>query len=267
MNDIILEIGKKYIIRSYNSYFNNNSQLYIDKIDNDDLLDKYTLKINYKYSQPLINTDIIDLNVLKHIPGIKVKIIESRISLYQPLFSIDKNNTDIYTVPEGLNKGERSLVDDLCNYLGQCKLKSKYTFYLLRNGIKGKGVGIFVNNAWIYPDFILWMINEANNECKVIFLEPHGLSHSNFKEDPKINLYNYLKNQNIKELNNNSKYKQLSLDSFVISVTSYNYLKDINNDLETRELLANEKHIVFSKIDEEHNNYGYVEEIFSLITN
>ena len=186
-----------------------------------------------------------------------------------PLLSTNQNNTIIYTVPEGLNEGEKNLVYDLGNYLDKSGLKSNYSFYLLRNGIKGKGIGIFVNNSWIYPDFILWMIDKNNSVCRVIFLEPHGLSHTNFKEDPKLNLYSYLKSLDIDKLTTvqNIKYKQLSLDSFVISVTPYNYLKSINEELERKEYLSSEKHIVFTKIDKEQHNYDYVKEIFDLITN
>ncbi len=261
MTDIILEISKKYITKSYSNYASKNSNTYIENIKDEDLLNEYIVKIKDNYAKT-INLDNVDINILRNIP--EIKIIESKISLYKPLFSFDKNHDFINTVPEGLNEGEKNLVNDLCNYLEYNNLKYNYSFYLLRNGIKGKGVGIFVNNSWIYPDFILWMVNE--NTCKVIFLEPHGLSHADFNEDPKLNLYNYLKSLDINKLNKNNKYKQLTLDSFVISVTSYNYLKKINPNLENKELLKN-KHILFNKLDDENYNHNYINEMFELIKN
>lgn len=265
MNDIILEISKKYVVKSYNNYVNNKAKLCIDNITENDLLNEYIIKINDDF--PRSNLDYIDIEMLNNIPGIKV--IESKISLYMPLLSTNQNNMIIYTVPEGLNEGEKNLVYDLGNYLDKSGLKSNYSFYLLRNGIKGKGIGIFVNNSWIYPDFILWMIDTNNSVCRVIFLEPHGLTYANFKEDPKLNLYSYLKSLDINKLTNvqNTKYKQLLLDSFVISVTSYNNLKDRNEELQRKDYLSSEKHIVFAKTDNDQYNYDYVKEIFDLITN
>jgi hypothetical protein len=268
VNDIIFEISKNYIIKSYNNQFNNDLELKIENLKDNEILDNYKvyIKDNVAKNFNLINKDYLDyinFNILKNIPGIKIINVDR--SLYKPLFSISKNNS-VKIIPEGLNDGEQNLINDLCNYLDDSDLNQKYSFYLLRNGIKGKGIGLFVNDSWIYPDFILWLINE--NECKVIFLEPHGLGHANLDEDPKINLYNYFKNLTLKNLIKvNQNYKQLSLDSFVISVTSYDYLKNLNSNIKNMNLndLAKEKHILFQKKDNDNYNYDYIKEMFNLI--
>ena len=191
--------------------------------------------------------------------------MNSKISLYKPLFIISKNEI-VKTVPEGLNDGEKNLINDLCNYIsGNYDLLNNYSFYLLRNGIKGKGIGFFVNGQWIYPDFILWAINSS--ECKITFLEPHGLYHADLDEDPKLNLYNYLKRLDLNSLKKNINYNQLTLDSFVISVTEYKYLISSKSEIKNIHLdeLASDKHILFQKIDDDNYNHNYINDMFNLI--
>jgi hypothetical protein len=268
ISNIIEELSKKFIKQNYNKYYSENIEMKLENIGENDILNEYNVYIKESLAKTIdINNEnsiiLKNYKILEKIGGIRT--VNSKISLYKPLFIISKNEV-VKTVPEGLNDGENNLINDLCNYIsGNYDLLNNYSFYLLRNGIKGKGIGFFVNGQWIYPDFILWAINSS--ECKITFLEPHGLYHADLDEDPKLNLYNYLKRLDLNSLKKNINYNQLTLDSFVISVTEYKYLTSSKPEIKNIHLdeLASDKHILFQKIDDDNYNHNYINDMFNLI--
>jgi len=172
--------------------------------------------------------------------------------LYQPLL-IQKGNK-IKSAPPGLNDSERRFVQDLIEFCRSkpSELKGKELF-LLRNLSRGKGIGFFENSRF-YPDFILWI--KQGNSQRLVFIEPHGMLHEDHPSvNPKINLNKKLQAQAVDALKR-SKIKNVTLDSFVISITPYDELRTKICDESgpwSREKFA-ESHILFFN-DTEQKSY------------
>ncbi|HEV2149803.1 MAG TPA: hypothetical protein VGR37_20555 [Longimicrobiaceae bacterium] len=49
------------------------------------------------------------------------------------------------------------------------------TLYLLRNPAH-RGVGFFQRSSF-FPDFIVWLHDEATGHTRILFVEPHGMHH------------------------------------------------------------------------------------------
>lgn len=141
--------------------------------------------------------------------------------LYQPLMYL---NGDLYKTDDGptitikpvaLIDSEKNFINTLMTYLKTqpAEMEGK-ELYLLRNQSK-KGLGI--ND--IYPDFILWIIDGAHQY--VNFIEPHGLEHNQRYDTPKVKLYQYI----MDEVQPRIADKDMTLNSFVISPTSYHAIK------------------------------------------
>jgi len=73
-----------------------------------------------------------------------------------------------------LNKGETDFITHLRSYLLSKteQLKNKEIF-ILRNLSKGKGIGFFIETASFYPDFILWIKQEKQQD--IVFVDPKGI--------------------------------------------------------------------------------------------
>ena len=138
--------------------------------------------------------------------------------IYDPDSGSFTEMSDIKSVPIGLNEGETRFVADLRRYLLQeeTELLGTRKIYLLRNQSRGKGVGFFDVNKF-YPDFILWILD--NDKQKIVFIDPKGLRNlrPNDFSNPKIQLFDYLRNEIEPGLNN----PKISLNSYIVSVTSY----------------------------------------------
>ena len=162
--------------------------------------------------------------------------------LYQPLLVAKggKINSD----PPGLKPSERRFVEDLRLYVGHdaiAPLASKEIF-LLRNLSRGKGVGFFDSEGF-FPDFILWIKEEG--KLRIVFIEPHGMKmEKSYWADDKARLH-----ERLRELaatwTNKAKKKDVVLDSFIISATPYDELREYYGDGQwSRESFA-ERHILF----------------------
>ena len=136
--------------------------------------------------------------------------------LYQPLVASD--NQDLRIQPAGLNKGEEKFVESLRSYILRCASSfSGKEIYLLRNLTRGKGVGFFEAGNF-YPDFILWLID--GDKQTIAFIDPKGLMRLS-PSDPKLNFHS-----TIKEIEEQMGDSNVQLNSFIISVSSYNDIKD-----------------------------------------
>ena len=134
--------------------------------------------------------------------------------LYKPLIAL--GNRDLRVQPAGLNKGERTFVENLSSYLWEKDLGDK-ELYLLRNQTRGKGVGFFEANSY-YPDFILWLVE--GNMQRIAFIDPKGLMMLTDSND-RLNFHS-----TIKGIEDEMADKDVKLYSFIISKNKYNEIKE-----------------------------------------
>lgn len=139
--------------------------------------------------------------------------------LYQPLL-VDSENFMI--TPKGiLEKGEEDFIKNLRYFIDKKPdiLKNK-EIYLLRN-LPKIGIGFF-ENYYFYPDFILWILE--GDKQNIIFVDPKGLVFiQEGLENRKLRLNKDIKN--IEETLVGETGKQITLDSFIISVSAYQTVK------------------------------------------
>lgn len=161
--------------------------------------------------------------------------------LYYPLLSPQKD-TVLPLKMRPLAMGEPSeiqFVKDLMAFyesaVGKQKL-SGYSLYLLRNADnRAKGLG-FALAGNFYPDFLLWLVDDKTGKQWLSFIDPKGIRNLNIT-DPKFGLY-----KEIKQIENEFRDKQISLNSFILSVTAFSDLLNITgtvtkSDLEDRHVL------------------------------
>ena len=227
LEEIVKNILRKYLTSYYNKIRNNwmrdNMSLEALKSTHKNFQD-YLITIDE--SQPLIISELENLlrnNIDDFRKGknqgnyLKNAYFENH--LYQPLL-ID---SDYFTIsPKGLiEKGEYDFIDNLNKFISKKPdlLKDKQIF-LLRN-LPKIGVGFF-EEYYFYPDFILWIIEKTKQH--IVFIDPKGLVFmQKGLQEPKIKL-----NKDIKDIQDiliKKTNKQITLDSFIISVSEYNTIK------------------------------------------
>lgn len=136
--------------------------------------------------------------------------------LYKPLVHIKKDwREELKVMPVALNEGEKEFVEHLKKfYEGNKDFFQTRELYLLRNLGRGHGVGFFQANNF-YPDFILWIVDGINQH--IAFVDPKGLR---MIDDgfcnPKIRFY-----REIKDIERQIGDVSVTLDSFIVSVTSH----------------------------------------------
>jgi type III restriction/modification enzyme restriction subunit len=176
--------------------------------------------------------------------------------LYQPL--LIERGDKLKTEPQGLQPSEQQFVKDIREYVGReasGKLATKEIF-LLRNLSRGKGIGFFENEGF-YPDFILW-IKEGKKQ-RIIFIEPHGMrQEKTYWTSDKTRLHERLQIL-AEEWGTKVKIKTIELDSFIISATNYDELREYYGDGNWNKQQFADKHILFF---ERINGYDYIEKLF-----
>lgn len=110
----------------------------------------------------------------------------------------------------------------------------KRSLYLLRNAdTKSKGLG-FALAGNFYPDFLLWLVDDATGEQWLNFIDPKGLRQMNLN-DPKLGLY-----KEVKVLQGKLGDPNLTLNAFIVSATQFASLLNVSceqADLEERNVL------------------------------
>jgi len=157
--------------------------------------------------------------------------------LYYPLFAIEgavplKMRPLAFDAPS-----EVQFVRDLEAFyqspLGQ-KVIGKRSLYLLRNAdTKAKGLG-FALAGNFYPDFLLWLVDDATGEQWLNFIDPKGLRQMSLN-DPKLGLY-----KEVKVLQKKLADPKLTLNAFIVSGTPFASLLNVSckqADLEERNVL------------------------------
>jgi hypothetical protein len=90
----------------------------------------------------------------------------------------------------------------------------KRSLYLLRNAdTKAKGLG-FALAGNFYPDFLLWLVDDATGEQCLNFIDPKGIRQMNLT-DPKLGLY-----KEVKVLQEKLGDPKLTLNAFILSGTA-----------------------------------------------
>ena len=174
--------------------------------------------------------------------------------LYQPLL-LESQALNIS--PPGLKESERTFVEDLKNYWNENTegYKDGAELFLLRNQGRGAGVGFFEESRF-YPDFILWI--KTGDSQRIVFVEPHGMVHAKaYAHDDKARLHEKLP-ELARAISQRLGTSNVTLDSFIVSATSYDDLHERYDDGSwDRERFAS-KHILFP---ERNSAYDYVAEI------
>lgn len=139
--------------------------------------------------------------------------------LYQPL--LVEKGSEIKSTPAGLKESEVKFVKSLRNYCTEHPREHRKLF-LLRNLSRGKGIGFF-KTAGFYPDFILWV--KDGDRQRIVFIEPHGMRNDDPPEsNEKIRLYEDLRTLSA-EISKRSGVENVSLDSYIVSATSFEELR------------------------------------------
>ena len=104
-------------------------------------------------------------------------------SLFNPLFHVKTDLSDVKIVPSALVESEWAFIDNFGKYIDK---NPKYfegkEVYLIRNASR-KGVGFFEDEGF-YPDFIMWYFDGEKEY--IVFVEPHGMRHENLEDSHKI---------------------------------------------------------------------------------
>lgn len=133
--------------------------------------------------------------------------------LYKPLIHIDGD--ELKVMPVALNHGEKNFVQHLkIFYENNQDFFKTHKLYLLRNLGRGHGVGFFQAYNF-YPDFILWIFDGLNQH--IAFIDPKGIRmiEDGFN-NKKINFF-----RGVKEIEHQIASTDVTLDSFIVSVTPY----------------------------------------------
>ena len=174
--------------------------------------------------------------------------------LYQPLLIEAEGVT---SSPQGLRESEFKFVSDLKDYCENAPADdmSGTELYLLRNLSRGKGVGFF-DNIGFYPDFILWVKSEEAQ--RIVFIEPHGMLYAKaYAKDDKAQLHERLPELS-RKIANRSGNPKVQLDSYIISATKFQDLKDYYDNGKWTEDDFAAKYILFQ---EPEIGYSYIEKI------
>lgn len=164
--------------------------------------------------------------------------------LYYPLFStVDGTSLNNGAVPLKMRPlafdapSEVQFVRDLDAFykspLG-LQVIGKRSLYLLRNAdTKAKGLG-FALAGNFYPDFLLWLVDDATGEQWLNFIDPKGLRQMNLS-DPKLGLY-----KEVKVIQEKLGDPKLTLNAFIVSATQFTSLLNVTckqTELEDRNVL------------------------------
>jgi hypothetical protein len=284
LEEIALLIIKKYIEKFYEKkgkeFQRNNLKYEIAENKKEQLLLPFRVKEkDYKYIVQ-IKKDEKELirnikklttnseNLYKEETGELPSIYIDR-HLFLPILIKDKSKEIDKIIPEGLEDSEVKFINGLNTYLKENEEKLKhFEIYLLRNFSKS-GVGFQLEWFQFYPDFIMWIkTHNSQNDQTIVFIEPHGLEHTDIDRDEKIQFASSTDPQvitikkigdKINENENENEKKKVRLEYFLLSATKYEDLKKGNNEFPSQQELE-DKNILF--IEDDHN---WTEKMFDKI--
>ena len=161
-------------------------------------------------------------------------------SLYLPLLIKPKSEEKgiKYISPAGLVESEVKFIKGIREYLKKNN-NIGFEVYLLRNH-PFSGVGFQLKWSQFYPDFIMWLKDKQKQI--IVFIEPHGLKLSGGLDNEEVNFAKKIKEIEEK-LNCND--KNIVLEYFLLSATSYYELVKGQSEPKSKEELEKEKHLLF----------------------
>jgi len=232
-----LQEAVQFILRNYVDKFyrvqkerwDTNQMVYKVLDANDPNFQDYTLKIPRSDRELIraVQRLIEDADRLYNQESQELPRIHFDRHLYQPL--LVERGTGLKSIPPGLKESERKFVEDLRTYCREEMDKSLATkeVFLLRNLTRGKGIGFFEKRGF-YPDFILW-IKDSESQ-RIVFIEPHGMLHAQaYQHDDKARLHEYLPVL-VEQMRARGELENVTLNSFIISVTPFNELRQKYDD-------------------------------------
>ncbi|MBV2149225.1 hypothetical protein KRZ98_13185 [Sphingobium sp. AS12] len=111
------------------------------------------------------------------------------------------------------------------------------SLYLLRNAdTQAKGLG-FARAGNFYPDFLLWLVDDASGKQWLSFIDPKGIRNLDLS-DPKLGLFSEIKQREL-ELGD----ADLTLNAFILSFTPYRDL--LNVGISASEAELEDRHVLF----------------------
>ena len=256
LEDVVLLILKKYLDRFYVS---SRKKWEDDNREATPLVKEGGNFVPYTISVKKGNAELIERiqNLVKQMKK-KFKEDESANGLkfihfdrhfYQPLLRLKKSDhikVDPTALDEGGGEGEGKFIDDLKAYVKERRedLRGKDIF-VLRN-LPHRGIG-FYDTTSFYPDFIIWI--KEKKKQRIIFVDPKGIHHFG-PNHPKLNLHNRLK-----DIQPKLKAPNVSLDSYIISTTSVEALRNQGWNRTAEEWATN--HVLFQE------SPNYLQRLFS----
>ncbi|MGR5933394.1 DEAD/DEAH box helicase family protein [Enterobacter asburiae] len=184
--------------------------------------------------------------------------------LFYPLLSLeDKDAVPLKMRPLAFDApSEIQFIEDLQAFYGSSvgrKAIGTRSLYLLRNAdSKNKGIG-FAMAGNFYPDFLLWLVDDASGEQWLSFVDPKGLKHMDLNH-PKLGLYTEIKKIEA-DLTKQAAAGEpaLTLNAFVLSPTKYADLLNVGDKVKKQEL--EDKHMLFM----EDGGNSYLKKMFDRI--
>lgn len=176
--------------------------------------------------------------------------------LYYPLLSLEnKDAVPLKMRPLAFDApSEWQFVQDLQAFYdspaGKVAIGNR-SLYLLRNADREeKGLG-FALAGNFYPDFLLWLVDDATGEQWLTFVDPKGLRNMDLTH-PKLGLYKEVKTLQA-TLNKQAKAGEpgLVLNAFVLSPTKFSDLLNVGDPAQKQEL--EDRHVLF--MDEGRDAY------------
>ena len=159
--------------------------------------------------------------------------------LYQPLL-LKGGDTEIF--PPGLNEGEKKFVANLRMYLWGRRPREDEEIFLLRNQSQ-TGLEFHSADGRVFPDFILWI--KRGKKQRIVFVEPHGMRFARApKKDPHVQLHEKLCELSAK-LAQTPDGEDIEMDSFIVSQTPYNDLRENYDTGDWDEEKFKQHHILF----------------------
>ena len=164
--------------------------------------------------------------------------------LYQPLLLLTAEMKDdkIKIFPPGLNEGEGEFVADLRTHLRSGQARKDEEIFLMRNQSQ-TGLEFHSADGRVFPDFILWI--KRGKKQRIVFVEPHGMRFARApKKDPHVQLHEKLRELSAK-LAQTTDGEDIEMDSFIVSQTPYNDLRENYDTGDWDEEKFKQHHILF----------------------
>lgn len=182
--------------------------------------------------------------------------------LYYPLLALeDKDAVPLKLRPLGFDApSEWQFVQDLEKFYRSPEGKEVIgprSLYLLRNAdSEKKGLG-FALAGNFYPDFLLWLVDEATGQQWLSFVDPKGLRNLDLSH-PKLGLYKEVKTLE-QTLGAQAKPGEppLTLNAFVLSPTKFSDLLNVGDPTQKGEL--ENRHVLFM----EDGGQSYLNKLFA----